>query len=77
VIGAFALAYHARPRYTKDIDILIEPTTDNAKRLLIALDEFGFGSLNLAVDDFTNPGNIIQLGYEPVRIDIILILKYL
>ena len=75
VIGAFALAFHARPRYTKDMDILIEPTTNNAKRLLIALDEFGFGSLNLAVDDFTTQGNIIQLGYEPVRIDIITSIK--
>jgi hypothetical protein len=75
VIGAFALAFHTRPRYTKDMDILIESTTDNAKRLLIALDEFGFGSLNLAVEDFTTPGNIIQLGYEPVRIDIITSIK--
>jgi len=53
------------------MDIIIEPTTDNAKRLLTVLDEFGFGSLNLAVNDFTTLGNIIQLGYEPVRIDII------
>jgi hypothetical protein len=75
VIGAFALAFHTRPRYTKDMDILVEPTTDNAKRLLIALDEFGFGSLNLTVEDFTTPGNIIQLGYEPVRIDIITSIK--
>ena len=75
VIGAFALAFHVRPRYTKDMDILIEPTADNAKRLLIALDEFGFGSLNLAVNDFTTQGNIIQLGYEPVRIDIITSIK--
>lgn len=75
VIGAFALAFHARPRYTKDMDILIEATTDNAKNLLIALDEFGFGSLNLAVNDFSTQGNIIQLGYEPVRIDIITSIK--
>ncbi len=75
VIGAFAVAFHARPRYTKDIDILIEPTIDNANRLLIALDEFGFGSLNLAVNDFSTQGNIIQLGYEPVRIDIITSIK--
>ena len=74
-IGAFALAFHVRPRYTKDMDILIDPATDNARRLLIALDEFGFGSLNLAVKDFSTPGNIIQLGYEPVRIDIISSIK--
>lgn len=71
IIGAFALAFHARPRYTKDIDVFIEATIENARRLLVALDEFGFGSLNLAVEDFTTKGNIIQLGYEPVRIDII------
>jgi len=75
IIGAFALAFHARPRYTKDMDILIEPTTDNAEKLLTALDEFGFGSLNLTVEDFTTQGNIIQLGYEPVRIDIITSIK--
>lgn len=75
IIGAFALAFHARPRYTKDMDILVEPTTDNAKRLLDALAEFGFGSLNLSVEDFVAKGNIIQLGYEPVRIDIIISIK--
>jgi hypothetical protein len=75
IIGAFALAFHARPRYTKDMDILIDPATDNAKRLLIALDEFGFKSLNLSVEDFSTRGNIIQLGYEPVRIDIITSIK--
>ena len=71
IIGAFALAFHACPRYTKDIDVLIDATIDNAKRLLVALDEFGFGPLNLTVEDFSTTGNIIQLGYEPVRIDII------
>jgi len=71
IVGAFALAFHARPRYTKDLDILIDATIDNAKKLLVALSEFGFGSLNLSVDDFSTKGKIIQLGYEPVRIDII------
>lgn len=71
IIGAFALAFHARPRYTKDIDILIEATSDNAEKLLVALGEFGFGSLDLTVEDFSTKGNIIQLGYEPVRIDIL------
>ena len=75
VVGAFALAFHARPRYTKDMDIWVEATTENASRLLIALDEFGFGSLELAVEDFSTEGNIIQLGYEPVRIDILTSIK--
>ena len=75
IIGAFALAFHARPRYTKDMDILVEATTDNAKKILIALGEFGFGSLKLTVEDFSTKGNIIQLDYEPVRIDIITSIK--
>jgi len=75
IIGSHALAFHARPRYTKDIDILVEAGPDNADRILAALDEFGFGSLNLGIEDFSNKGNIIQLGYEPVRIDIITSIK--
>lgn len=71
IIGSFALAFHARPRYTKDIDIFVEATMENAERIITALKEFGFGSYDLTVDDFSKKGNIIQLGYEPVRIDII------
>ena len=71
VVGAYALAFHARPRYTKDMDILVEPSSENAGRILGALREFGFGSLPLSEKDITEPGQIIQLGYEPVSIDLI------
>ena len=71
IIGAFALALHARPRYTKDIDLLVDPIPANAARILAALREFGFASLNLTEQDFTRPGQIVQLGYEPVRVNII------
>jgi hypothetical protein len=71
IIGAFALAFHIEPRYTKDIDILIEASAENAEKLLASLHEFGFSSLKLTNSDFSTPGNIIQLGYEPVGIDII------
>lgn len=71
IIGAYAVAFYAKPRYTKDIDILIEPSHPNAKKIKDALDEFGFGSLPITEDNFTKTGNIIQLGYEPLRIDII------
>jgi len=75
IIGSYALSFHARPRYTKDIDILIEASPENARRILAVLDKFGFGSLDLQIKDFSTRGNIIQLGYEPVRIDIITSLK--
>jgi len=47
IVGAYAVAFHARPRYTKDIDILIEVSKDNARKMIQALDEFGFGDLEL------------------------------
>jgi len=71
IVGAYAVAFHARPRYTKDIDILIEVSKDNARKMIQALDEFGFGDLELTEEDFLKEGLIIQLGYEPVRIDLL------
>lgn len=71
VVGAFAVALHSKPRYTKDIDIVIEPSEENAGKILRALKEFGFESLHLSIDDFLKEDKIIQLGFEPVRIDIL------
>jgi hypothetical protein len=71
IIGAYALAYHGTPRYTGDIDILVRPDSENAQRVLRALDEFGFGSLGLTVEDFTALDKVVQLGVLPVRVDIV------
>jgi hypothetical protein len=71
IVGAFALAFHGAPRYTGDLDILICPDGENGGRILRALDEFGFGSLGLTVEDFAVPGKVVQLGVPPVRIDIV------
>jgi predicted nucleotidyltransferase len=70
IIGAYAVAFYAKPRYTKDMDIFVEPSVDNAEKILKVLTEFGFGELSITPDDLTQEGNIFQLGYEPVRIDI-------
>lgn len=69
IVGAHAVAFHAKPRYTKDVDVLVEPTEENAERLLRALDEFGFGSAGLTREDFSRIGSIVQLGFEPNRVD--------
>ena len=71
ITGAYALAFHGAPRYTGDIDLYIKPDSSNASRIINALDQFGFGSLGLKTEDFTTPGQIIQLGVPPARIDII------
>lgn len=71
IIGAHALAWHGLPRYTKDIDILIRAEADNAEAVLSVLKSFGFGQLELQIKDFTKPGQVIQLGMEPNRIDLL------
>ncbi|MBC8289443.1 MAG: nucleotidyltransferase [Planctomycetes bacterium] len=72
VIGAHALAHHAFPRATKDLDLLIEPADDNAGRLLEAISEFfGGADLGYSVEDVTDPETILQLGVAPVRIDLL------
>ena len=70
IVGGYALGAYLIPRTTKDLDILIEATERNAIKLIHALKDFGFGSLGLKITDFTEPAFTIQLGYEPVRIDI-------
>ena len=52
VIGGYAVAFHGHPRYTKDLDVWIWPERGNLENLIRALDDFGFGSLNLKVEDF-------------------------
>ena len=71
IVGGYALAFHGAPRYTGDIDIYVKPDAGNAEKIMSALGEFGFGSLGLTEADFRKPGQIIQLGVPPVRVDII------
>lgn len=70
VVGSYALAFHGAPRLTRDMDLLVRPTPANAKRILAALDDFGFASLHLAAEDFDRPDQVLQLGVPPVRVDI-------
>jgi predicted nucleotidyltransferase len=72
IIGGYAVAFHGHPRYTKDLDVWVELSQDNAARLVAALAEFGFGSLGLQDSDFLEPDQVIQLGYPPNRIDVIM-----
>jgi hypothetical protein len=71
IVGGYAVAFHARPRYTGDIDFLVRRTPENAERILRALARFGFGSLGLTAADFLKPDCIVQLGHPPNRIDVL------
>jgi hypothetical protein len=71
IVEGYALAFHGAPRYTGDIDILVRPDSENAGKVLAALTDFGFGSTGLVAADFQKPDQVIQLGFPPVRIDLV------
>lgn len=71
VVGAHALAFYGRPRHTGDLDIWIKPSVENAEKMVIVLKDFGFDSLGLEKEDFLKENYVTQLGYPPLRIDIL------
>lgn len=71
IVGGYAVGIHGHPRYTGDLDIWLNPTQQNAELILKSVNEFGFSSFRLSFEDFTKPGNVIQLGYPPLRIDLL------
>jgi len=71
IVGAYALAFHGAPRYTGDMDILVKPDPKNAQRIMSALNDFGFGSVGLVAADFETEDKVVQLGFLPVRVDIV------
>ncbi|MDZ7721924.1 MAG: hypothetical protein U5R06_03615 [candidate division KSB1 bacterium] len=71
IIGGYAVGYHSRPKFTNAIDFWIENSAQNADKILKALREFGFSDLDIEQRDLIDPDKVIQLGFAPVRIDII------
>lgn len=71
VIGGYAVALHGYPRYTKDVDFWIWLDQENAAKVVETIDDFGFKSLGIVVDDLLDKENVIQLGYPPARIDLL------
>lgn len=72
IVGGYAVGFHGYPRYTGDIDIWIKVSDEVAVKMISILDEFGFESYELKKEDFLKTDNMIQLGYPPFRIDIIM-----
>jgi hypothetical protein len=71
MVGGLAVSVHGHARYTKDLDVLVDPTEANARRLGKALVEFGFTATGRAWRHFARPYQILTLGVEPVRIDVL------
>jgi len=71
IVGGYAYSYYAEPRYTRDIDILVEATEENGAKVVAAIAEFWGMKPEIESADFRRRDVIVQLGFAPVRIDII------
>ena len=71
IVGAHSLAFHGRPRYTGDLDVLVRPSLENATKIVALLRDFGFAATDFAESDFIAPEQMIQLGRVPNRIDLL------
>lgn len=74
IVGSYALAFHGQPRATGDIDVWIRPSPANSEALMQALQDFGFETLDISSRDILS-GKVIQLGFPPVRIDLMTVLE--
>ena len=75
IVGAFAVAYHGYFRYTSDIDLFIDRSSENVERILQAVKQFGFEGLKLTAEDFSREDQVVQLGVSPNRIDVMTFLS--
>jgi hypothetical protein len=71
VVGAYATILYTAPRFTKDLDIWIDATPENAERVYRALQKFGAPLADLKIEDLSAPETVFQIGVEPNRIDIV------
>lgn len=72
VVGAYAVMKYTEPRYTKDLDIWVEPTQENAELVFQTLAEFGAPMKDVTPNDFANHELVFQIGLPPHRIDIMM-----
>jgi predicted nucleotidyltransferase len=70
IVGGYAVMKYTEPFYTKDLDIWVEPTAENAGRAFAALVEFGARMADLTVHDLTQPHIFFQFGIAPARVDV-------
>lgn len=70
IVGGYAVALHGHPRYTADLDVWLLVDERNAEAVVRALRDFGFGGIGISKDDFLEADRVVQLGYPPLRIDL-------
>jgi len=71
LIGGYAVGYHGYPRPTGDMDIWVAVSAENAARVVQALLDFGFKSVDVPLSLFTEPGKVVRMGVPPMRLEIV------
>jgi hypothetical protein len=71
VVGGYAVFVHAQPRMTKDLDVFVESSPENARAVYAALAQFGAPLSDLSVEDFQNPSTVVRIGVPPICVDIL------
>ncbi len=69
IVGAYAVIHYTQPRYTKDIDLWIKPSEENAARVARAFHQFGLPLVEVTQDDFAQEGLQYVVGVSPCQID--------
>jgi hypothetical protein len=72
LIGGYAVGFHGYPRATNDIDFWVEKSEENANNLLTVIRKFGFDQPELSKDLFLQSNNLIRMGKEPIKIEIMI-----
>ena len=71
LVGGHAVAVHARPRHTEDLDVFVDPTPANAERVHRVLVAFGYGSVAPPPSKLARGDLVLMLGRKPYRIDVL------
>ena len=70
IVGAHAVIYYTKPRFTKDLDVWVPAELNDPKKVYQALKKYGAPLTGMKPADFCDKGVIYQIGIAPVRIDI-------
>jgi hypothetical protein len=71
LVGGYAVGYHGYPRATIDIDVWVASSPENARRVVAALEDFGFGGEVLSEELFLEGDQVVRMGLPPMRIEIL------
>jgi hypothetical protein len=71
VVGGYAVGVHGHPRATKDLDVWVEASEQNAPKVIAALQSFGAPLMGISETDLRIPGTGLRIGVEPGRVDIL------